>query len=59
MTMGIVLPEANSTEFIFQLVAPVTYGWTGVSMGGQMADSLLFVMWPYNDGIILSSRWAS
>lgn len=63
MTIGLVFPPLttgstpNSTEFIAQLVAPVTYGWTGLSVGGTMADSLLFTLWPYNNEVILGPRW--
>ncbi|GJJ08099.1 hypothetical protein Clacol_002307 [Clathrus columnatus] len=58
--VGIILPPLTtppSTEYIVQLVAPISYGWTGASMGGQMADSLLFVFWPSGDDVVFSSRW--
>lgn len=60
MTIGVVLPPATtppSDELIIQLVAPASYGWSGLSLGGQMADSLLFTLWPYNDEVILGPRW--
>lgn len=41
------------------MVAPVSNGYTGLSVGGQMADSLLFTLWPYEDEIILGPRWTS
>lgn len=65
ITVGIVLPPLstgstpNSTEFIAEIVAPVSYGWTGVSMGGQMANSLLFVTWPNGEDVVFSPRWTS
>jgi len=60
ITVGFILPEDDtSTEYIVQMVAPVTYGYTGVSMGGTMANSLLFVMWPYDNEIVFSTRWSS
>ncbi len=56
--MGFVLPEDDtSTEYIVQMVAPVSYGYTGISMGGTMANSLLFVMWPNDNEIVFSTRW--
>ena len=61
MTIGVVLPPDStpvSDEYIVNLVAPVSYGWTGISMGGQMSNSLLFTMWPYNSNIMLGPRWA-
>lgn len=58
ITVGFVLPEDDtSTEYIVQMVAPVTYGYTGISMGGTMANSLLFVMWPNDNEIVFSTRW--
>jgi len=62
ITMGLVFPPLTSTpsnEYIIQLVAPVSYGWTGFSAGGSMADSLLFTLWPYNNKVMLGARWTS
>ncbi|KIJ69058.1 carbohydrate-binding module family 1 protein [Hydnomerulius pinastri MD-312] len=65
VTIGIVLPPLstgttpNATEFIAQMVAPASFGWTGLSVGGQMADSLLFTMWPYNNEVIFGPRWTA
>ena len=62
MTVGFVFPPVTtppSDEYIVQIVAPANYGWTGVSAGGTMADSLLFTMWPYNGKIMLGTRWTS
>ncbi len=62
ITMGLVFPPPTSSpsnEYIVQLVAPVSYGWTGFSAGGSMADSLLFTLWPYNNKIMLGARWTS
>ncbi|KAH7908302.1 carbohydrate-binding module family 1 protein [Hygrophoropsis aurantiaca] len=65
ITIGIILPplstgsEPNRTEFIAEIVAPVSFGWTGLSVGGQMADSLLFTVWPYNNEVIFGPRWTS
>ncbi|KII89157.1 hypothetical protein PLICRDRAFT_40791 [Plicaturopsis crispa FD-325 SS-3] len=67
ITIGLVLPPleptgsstANSTEFIAQIVAPASYGWTGLSVGGTMANSLLFPVWPSGDDVILGPRWTA
>nr|AAU12274.1 cellulose binding iron reductase [Phanerodontia chrysosporium] len=62
VTVGFVLPPIStppSDEFIVQLVAPVSNGYTGISVGGTMADSLLFTLWPYNNELILGPRWTS
>ena len=61
MTMGVVLPPLSdppSDEYIVQLVAPVSYGWSGISMGGAMTNSLLFPMWPNGNEIMVGPRWA-
>lgn len=58
--VGFVLPPLTTppaTEYIVQLVAPLSYGYTGASMAGTMADSLLFVFWPDGDDVIFSTRW--
>ena len=49
----------TSNEYAFEIVAPASYGYTGVSMGGQMADSLLFVVWPNAGEVVFSTRWTS
>lgn len=65
ITVGLVFPPLttattpNATEFIAQLVAPVNYGWTGLSVGGTMANSLLFTLWPNGDEIIFGPRWTA
>ncbi|EGO21045.1 carbohydrate-binding module family 1 protein [Serpula lacrymans var. lacrymans S7.9] len=65
ITVGLVLPPLstgttpNATEFVAELIAPASYGWTGLSVGGTMADSLLFTMWPYNGEVIFGPRWTS
>lgn len=60
MTVGLVLPPLTppSDEYIVQVVFPVSYGWTGVSMGGQMSNSLLFPLWAYDTNkIMVGPRW--
>ncbi|PSR83065.1 hypothetical protein PHLCEN_2v5869 [Hermanssonia centrifuga] len=62
VTMGFVFPPVTtppSNEFIIQLIAPITNGYTGISLGGQMANSLLFTLWPYDNELILGPRWTS
>ena len=60
MTIGIVLPPIStppSDEYIVQIAAPASYGWTGISMGGQMSNSLLFPLWIDGNKIMLGPRW--
>ena len=60
MTIGLILPPIStppSDEYIVQIVAPASYGWTGISMGGQMSNSLLFPLWTNSNKIMLGPRW--
>jgi len=63
ITVGFVLPPNDTTEpqteYIVQMVAPVSYGYTGISMSGTMVNGLLFVMWPNDGEIVFSTRWTS
>lgn len=60
ITLGFVLPpDTTSDEYIVQMVAPASYGYTGLSMAGTMANSLLFVLWPNGDEIVLGTRWTA
>ena len=44
---GMIMPQQPTTDFIAQLVSPLTdgAGWGGVSLGGSMAGPLLLVAW--------------
>lgn len=59
-SFGIVFPETVSTDFIGQLVVPLTNGsgWGGVDFGGDMTKHLLFVAWPSGDEVVTSFRMA-
>ncbi|KAH7926681.1 carbohydrate-binding module family 1 protein [Leucogyrophana mollusca] len=65
VTIGIILPPLstgtapNRTEFIAEIIAPASFGWTGLSVGGTMAESLLFTVWPYNSEVIFGPRWTA
>ncbi|KAL1744130.1 hypothetical protein HDZ31DRAFT_26138, partial [Schizophyllum fasciatum] len=56
LIFGIALPETVTTDFIGQIVAPLTdgAGWAGVSLGGAMVGPLLLVAWP-NEGKVQTS----
>lgn len=60
-SFGMTFPETIGTDFIGQMVVPLTdgAGWGGVSLGGSMTDNLLFVAWPNGDDIVSSFRLAS
>lgn len=60
-SFGMVLPETITTDFIGQLVVPLTNGsgWGGVSLGGAMTEHLMFVAWPNGDQVMTSFRLAT
>ncbi|KKY20827.1 putative cellobiose dehydrogenase [Phaeomoniella chlamydospora] len=60
-SFGIALPEDPTTDFIGQLVVPLnsSTGWGGVSFGGAMLNTLLFVAWTDGDDIVTSFREAT
>lgn len=60
-SFGVVFPETITTDFIGQLVVPLTdgAGWGGVDLGGAMTEHLLFVAWPDGDDVVTSFRMAS
>ncbi|PSN75267.1 FAD/NAD(P)-binding domain-containing protein, partial [Corynespora cassiicola Philippines] len=51
---GLALPENPTTDFIAQIVGPVTEGWAGFSVGSSMRNNLIVVAWP-NEGEVVSS----
>lgn len=57
-SFGIALPETVESDFIGQLVVPLTSTgeWGGVSLKGGMLNSLLFVAWASGDDIVSSFR---
>jgi cellobiose dehydrogenase (acceptor) len=56
---GVALPESPTTDFIGQIVAPITEGWAGGSMGQSMTGNLLIVAWPNGDEVMSSFRLAT
>jgi len=58
---GLALPETPSTDFIGQLVVPLTNGagWAGVSLGPSMLNKLLIAVWADDGKIQASFRKAS
>lgn len=60
-SFGIALPETIGTDFIGQMVAPITDagGWAGVSLGGGMLNHLLLVAWGNDQDVVTSLRVAT
>lgn len=62
LMVGMALPESPSTDFIANIVGPMTDGeggWAGLDMGVTMANKLLLVAWPNGDDVVLSARKAT
>ncbi|PVH95650.1 cellobiose dehydrogenase [Periconia macrospinosa] len=60
-TVGIALPENPTTDFIGQLVVPITNdgGYGALTMASSMVDSLMVVAWPHENKVISSFRKAT
>jgi cellobiose dehydrogenase (acceptor) len=60
-TFGIALPETVKSDFIGQLVVPITKtgGWGAVSLAGGMLNHLLLVAWANGDEVVSTFRTAS
>ncbi|KAF2670679.1 GMC oxidoreductase [Microthyrium microscopicum] len=55
-TFGIALPEKPTGDFIGRLVGTGAKGWSGVSLGGPMAKSLMVIAWPNGKNVVASLR---
>ncbi|KAE8150784.1 hypothetical protein BDV25DRAFT_105554 [Aspergillus avenaceus] len=57
---GLALPETVETDFIGQMVVPLTSskGWGGVSLASGMTEALLIGAWPSGDNVVASLREA-
>ncbi|KAJ0124561.1 hypothetical protein J7T55_005900 [Diaporthe amygdali] len=60
-TFGIALPETIESDFIGQLVVPIskTGGWGAVSLAGSMLNHLLLVAWANGEEVVSTFRTAS
>ncbi|KAL1864680.1 hypothetical protein Daus18300_007482 [Diaporthe australafricana] len=60
-SFGIALPETIESDFIGQLVVPITTtgGWGAVSLAGSMLNHLLLVAWANGDEVVSTFRTAS
>jgi len=59
ITLGVAAPETDSDEFIMQIMAPPTFGYTGVTLGESMMNNLMLVVWPNGNDVMISPRMAS
>ncbi|KAM0360086.1 hypothetical protein HYE67_002035 [Fusarium culmorum] len=58
-SFGIAMPEKPSTDFIGQIIAPISEGYASVGMGSTMSKKLLIVAWPNDGKVVTSVRQAS
>ncbi|KAH8591065.1 hypothetical protein B0O99DRAFT_598369 [Bisporella sp. PMI_857] len=59
-TFGLAVPPTPTTDFIGQLVVPTpSAGYGGISLGGEMTNSLLIVAWTNANTIRSSFRFAT
>lgn len=60
-TISIALPETIKSDFIGQLVVPIskTGGWGAVSLAGGMLNHLLLVAWANGEEVVSTFRTAS
>lgn len=58
---GMAMPENPSSDFIVQLVSPLTNGggWAGVDFGDSMTGHLLLVAWPNGNKVMIAPRIAT
>ncbi|RGP80025.1 cellobiose dehydrogenase [Fusarium longipes] len=58
-SFGVAMPENPSTDFIGQIIAPISEGYASISMGSTMSKKLLVVAWPNEGKVVTSVRQAS
>lgn len=58
---GMVLPESPTTDFVVQLISPLTKGagWAGIDFGASMTGRLLVVAWPNGNEVMMGPYFAS
>ncbi|CZT03150.1 related to cellobiose dehydrogenase [Rhynchosporium agropyri] len=53
---GMAVPKPVGSDFIGQMVVPITTGYGGLSLTGSMVGSLLVVAWPNENKVVSSLR---
>ncbi|QRV98090.1 GMC oxidoreductase [Ceratobasidium sp. AG-Ba] len=51
--------STTSTEFVGEIVAPISAKWVGWSLGGGMNNNLLLVAWPNGNSVVASTRYTT
>jgi cellobiose dehydrogenase (acceptor) len=58
--VGFIFPSSTTgTEFVGELVVPISKTWAGISLGGGMNGPPLIMAWVNNNKIVYSTRVAS
>jgi cellobiose dehydrogenase (acceptor) len=58
--IGQVFPTSTTgSEFIAEVVAPISIKWAGLALGGAMNGNPLVMAWPNGNTIVTSVRWAT
>ncbi|KAH9890804.1 hypothetical protein F4778DRAFT_773068 [Xylariomycetidae sp. FL2044] len=53
------VPEGEPYDVVFQIIAPVAVGWTGLAWGGSMTNCPLTIGWANGQSALVSARRAS
>ena len=48
--------SADSSDILATVQAPGSLGWVAFGFGTGMSGSLIFVLWPNNNNVVVSSR---
>jgi cellobiose dehydrogenase (acceptor) len=58
--VGFIFPSSTTgTEFVGELIVPISKGWAGISIGGGMTSNPLIMAWVNNNKIVYSTRYAT
>ncbi|KAJ1308933.1 hypothetical protein OPQ81_004617 [Rhizoctonia solani] len=51
--------STTPTEFVGEIIAPISSKWVGWSLGGGMNSNLLLVAWPNGNSVVSSTRMST
>jgi Cytochrome domain of cellobiose dehydrogenase len=60
VALSIPSPQNSGNPYLFATIqAPSSAKWFAIGFGDQMQGTLMLVVWPYNNKVIVSSRLAT
>lgn len=60
VTYGIAIPDSPQPfDVLLQIVAPITVGWAGFALGGDMLRDPLVVAWANGNTAVVSPRYTT